>query len=164
MRWHVVYRRDPSPRNLAVAVEFLPHGQTGVYHRSATLPTANISSIATPADLATFTLNVPTLPPIRRPRVFALRRDRDPTGISGTGTVALAAEFFPDHPIALCWPGQASGHTTLTCMPSLQAVLDIHAHAGASHLIELPVQPHPQRWAALPHRSRRPLAGAERSS
>ena len=66
-------------------------------------------------------------------RRFELYRYRDPSGISGTGVVAIGLEFPPDHEghqwIALKWLGR---HPALTLWPSLYDLLEVHGHLGAS--------------------------------
>ena len=66
-------------------------------------------------------------------RRFELYRFRDPSGVSGTGVVAIGIEFPPDNEghqwVALKWLGN---HPALTFWPSLYDLLEVHGHLGAS--------------------------------
>jgi hypothetical protein len=62
------------------------------------------------------------------PRTFKLVRIRDVSGVSGTGVVAEGIVFH-DGQVALSWFGK---YHSLEIHPSLQQVLDIHGHDGAT--------------------------------
>ena len=66
-------------------------------------------------------------------RTFTLLRLDDPSGVSGTGTVAEGVEFS-DGRCALRWvaPGVPSGTGTYD---SIQDVLCIHGHGGATRVV-----------------------------
>lgn len=72
------------------------------------------------------------------PRCFELFRHRDISGVSGTGPVAQGVQFT-DGSVALRWPG---ADPSTAVWPSVEAVLKIHGHSGATEvrwLDELPV-------------------------
>jgi hypothetical protein len=75
-------------------------------------------------------------------RRFELYRYRDPSGVSGTGVVAIGLEFPPDHEghqwIALKWLGR---NPALTLWPSLYDLLEVHGHLGASDVRRLDPDP-----------------------
>jgi hypothetical protein len=71
-----------------------------------------------------------------RPRRFILRRLEDPTGISGTGTVAFGVEW-PDRSVSLCWNTK---WRSLVCYPQgLHAVYEIHGHEGKTEIVWLDI-------------------------
>lgn len=60
------------------------------------------------------------------PRRFALRRDEDFSGVSGTGYVAYGVEFTDGH-VAMRW----DTHTRSTAIyESIEHLERIHAHGG----------------------------------
>jgi hypothetical protein len=67
-----------------------------------------------------------TRPQAPAPRLFELVRSEDPSGVSGTGVVALGVEW-PDGTVALHWPGD---NPSTAVWGSVDAVLAIHGHAG----------------------------------
>lgn len=71
-------------------------------------------------------------------RAFVLHRDRDITGVSGTGPVADGVEF-PDGTAVVRWrdlDGPADGVVPTTVVfPSVEAVEALHGHAGATRLV-----------------------------
>lgn len=69
--------------------------------------------------------------PGRHPRVFALYRHRDPSGVSGTGVVADGV-VFSDGSVALRWPG---ANPSTAAWPNLAAVLAVHGHQGATEAL-----------------------------
>lgn len=60
-------------------------------------------------------------------RRFALQRNEDVTGVSGTGTVAEGVEFS-DGTVALRWC--VGDHRSTVIWPSIDAVSAIHGHDG----------------------------------
>ncbi|GAA2811926.1 hypothetical protein GCM10010522_32110 [Kribbella solani] len=64
-----------------------------------------------------------------------LYRYRDPSGVSGTGVVALVVEFPPNEDgrqwVAVKWLGP---HPCMTFWPSVDDLLEIHGHLGASEI------------------------------
>lgn len=64
----------------------------------------------------------------RQVRTFQLLRRHDPSGVSGTGCVAVGVEF-PDGAVALRW---CSDRPTTTLFASLDDVVAIHGHGGAT--------------------------------
>lgn len=63
-----------------------------------------------------------------RPRLLELYRHTDVSGVSGTGVVAEVAEFSDGH-VATHWPGE---HPSTTVWPSLDDMLAVHGHDGAT--------------------------------
>lgn len=64
-------------------------------------------------------------------RLFELHRDRDVSGVTGTGVVADGAEF-PDGTVVVRWRGE---HTSTVVWPSLDDALAIHGHDGATRVV-----------------------------
>lgn len=67
------------------------------------------------------------------PRSFALHRDHDISGVSGTGQIAWGTEF-PDGTVVLRWavPGVPA---TTAVHESLESVEQIHLHNGATKIV-----------------------------
>lgn len=63
-------------------------------------------------------------------RRFELHRHADPTGVSGTGTVAEGAQFT-DGTVALRW---LSTWPATTVHPSITSVVMVHGHHGATNV------------------------------
>lgn len=61
-------------------------------------------------------------------RRFVIDRRRDPTGVSGTGTVAQGMVFHTGQ-VVVCWFGE---HATVTVHPSIDSVRAVHLHGGDS--------------------------------
>ena len=61
-------------------------------------------------------------------RRFVIDRRRDPTGVSGTGTVAQGMVFHTGQ-VVVCWFG---AHATVTVHPSIESVRAVHLHGGDS--------------------------------
>lgn len=61
-------------------------------------------------------------------RLFALQRDDDPTGMSGTGVIAYG-EQLPDGRVLLRWVGPTPSTVVWT---SVDDLVHIHSHAGRS--------------------------------
>ncbi|MEV6313581.1 hypothetical protein AB0M10_33970 [Streptomyces sp. NPDC051840] len=59
---------------------------------------------------------------------FHLDRSEDLTGVSGTGTVA-GGVIFPDGVVAMRWN---TGTSSTAIYDSIDAVLEIHGHNGAT--------------------------------
>jgi hypothetical protein len=62
------------------------------------------------------------------PRRFRLRRDRDVSGVSGTGYPAEGAQFSTGA-VVLHWTGK---HPATSVWPSIESVIAIHGHEGAT--------------------------------
>jgi hypothetical protein len=64
-----------------------------------------------------------------------LYRYRDPSGVSGTGVVALVEEFPPNDDghqwLAVKWLGE---HPAMTFWTSVGDLLHVHGHMGASYI------------------------------
>lgn len=64
-----------------------------------------------------------------------LYRFRDPSGVSGTGVVALLVEFPPNDDgqqwVAVKWLGK---HPSATFWTSVGDLLEVHGHLGASEI------------------------------
>lgn len=64
-----------------------------------------------------------------------LYRYRDPSGVSGTGVVALLVEFPPDHEghqwVVAQWLGR---NPCISFWPGIGDLLEVHGHAGASEV------------------------------
>lgn len=65
-------------------------------------------------------------------RRFVLERDRDDTGISGTGTVAEGIEFS-DGTVALRW--LVGDHRSTVVWANIADVEAIHGHTGATRVV-----------------------------
>lgn len=70
----------------------------------------------------------PVAPSSPLPRTFELVRYRDLSGVSGTGPVAEGVEYS-DGSVALRWKGD---HPATAVWPSLDDVLAVHGHEGAT--------------------------------
>lgn len=68
--------------------------------------------------------------PHRPGRRFLLIRDRDLSGISGTGVVVEGIEFH-DKQCVLSWFGQFH---SMEVHPSIEQVIQLHGHGGATYL------------------------------
>ena len=64
-------------------------------------------------------------------KTFKLVRKEDISGVSGTGTVAEGVEFH-DGQVVMSWFGQ---YHTLEIAPSIESVIAIHGHNGATEVI-----------------------------
>lgn len=64
-----------------------------------------------------------------------LYRYRDPSGVSGTGVVALVVEFPPNEDgqqwVAAKWLGP---NPCMTFWPGIAELLEVHGHLGASEV------------------------------
>jgi len=65
------------------------------------------------------------------PRVFALVREVDQTGVSGTGVVAHGVQFV-DGVVALRWRGP---NASTAVWSHLDAALAIHGHNGLTRVV-----------------------------
>jgi hypothetical protein len=82
------------------------------------------------------------------PRLFDLQRDRDPSGVSGTGVVATGVEF-QDGSVALRWPNRNNPeHASTAVWPSIEAMIAVHGHQGATRVVWLDQRPvdHDATW------------------
>lgn len=61
---------------------------------------------------------------------FTLERDEDPTGVSGTGTVAEGA-MFADGKVAMRWNGE---HRSTVVYDAIGDVEAIHGHDGKTRI------------------------------
>lgn len=68
---------------------------------------------------------------LEMPRSFVLNRQRDSTGISGTGVVAWGVRF-PDGVCVLRW---CSEHRSTAVYESIDDVLAIHGHGGDTEIV-----------------------------
>ncbi len=66
-----------------------------------------------------------------RPRLFALERTVDVSGVSGTGTVAYGV-LFPDGRVATRWNAGPDGVAQTCAWDSIHDVEAIHGHGGAT--------------------------------
>lgn len=71
----------------------------------------------------------------RAPRMFALRRDEDITGVSGIGDVAYGIEF-PDGVVALRWIG-AWPTSVVFHDEGIASVEHVHGHGGRTRIVWL---------------------------
>lgn len=69
--------------------------------------------------------------------LYALRRDEDPTGMSGVGTVAYGGEL-PDGRLILRW---LSAHPSTVVWDTRDDAEHVHSHAGTSPTRLEPVTP-----------------------
>jgi hypothetical protein len=71
-------------------------------------------------------------------RTFRLIRDADPSGISGTGSVAEGVEF-DDGTVAMRWEGPIQRdwgliEPTTVLHPNIANVENLHGHNGQTHI------------------------------
>ncbi|GIG58841.1 hypothetical protein Lfu02_32130 [Longispora fulva] len=71
------------------------------------------------------------------PRVFALDRHIDVSGVSGTGLVAFGTWYPVTEKVTLSWLGENTGHAAVSVYDSLAVVAAIHCHGGATELVWL---------------------------
>ena len=64
-------------------------------------------------------------------RRFELHRDVDVSGVSGTGHVASGV-VFDDGKVCVRWNGR---HRSMVLWDSIDAVLAVHGHGGATRLV-----------------------------
>lgn len=76
-----------------------------------------------------------TLPPmsVTYPRPFALVRDEDVSGVSGTGVVAEGVEFS-DGSVALRWTG-ATPTSVVFHDKGVESVIAVHGHGGCTRIV-----------------------------
>lgn len=67
------------------------------------------------------------------PRRFALHRDHDVSGVSGTGIVAYGVEF-PDGHVVTRWNADIA---QTCCWASIGDVEHVHGHGGATRIVWL---------------------------
>jgi hypothetical protein len=65
-------------------------------------------------------------------RPFYLKRKEDETGISGTGIVALGAEFYPSGVCVLKWITPTS---SLGVYDNVNEMMEIHGHGGKTEMV-----------------------------
>ncbi|MFG3439874.1 hypothetical protein ACGF0J_21725 [Nonomuraea sp. NPDC047897] len=70
-------------------------------------------------------------------RRFVLRRDADPSGVSGTGNVADGVEW-PDGSVTVRWRGD---RPSTVCWVSLDDAIAIHGHGGSTRVVWLDAKP-----------------------
>jgi hypothetical protein len=81
--------------------------------------------------------------PSDQPRLFHLQRDRDVSGVSGTGRVANGV-LWPDGTVSLRWIGERPSTVSWDRLADAEAV---HGHGGATRIVwadELPPAPEPE--------------------
>jgi hypothetical protein len=64
-------------------------------------------------------------------RRFFLQRDRDVSGVSGTGIVADGIQFNGG-PCLMKWRGRLSG---MEILPDMDTLIAIHGHEGATYIV-----------------------------
>lgn len=69
--------------------------------------------------------------PSDRPRLFHLQRDRDVSGVSGTGRVAWGV-LWPDGTVSLRWTGERPSTVTWDRLADAEHV---HGHGGATRIV-----------------------------
>ncbi len=69
------------------------------------------------------------------PRMFALWRHHDVSGISGTGVVAYGTQYPPSGAVTLAWLGHTSGHRSIAIYDGIAAVRAIHGHHGQTEIV-----------------------------
>lgn len=72
-------------------------------------------------------------PLTKLPRAFILQRDKDITGVSGTGVVAWGVEY-PDGVCALRWTGQWPTSVVFHDR-GMEGVNAVHGHDGATRVV-----------------------------
>jgi hypothetical protein len=73
---------------------------------------------------------------VNEPRVFYLRRNEDPTGISGTGIVAWGIRFN-DGKVVTRWCSDTKGVNQTCLWDSMEHVEKIHGHGGQTEIVWL---------------------------
>ena len=73
-------------------------------------------------------------------KTFTLYRKKDLSGISGVGTVAEGVEFH-DGQVVISWFGQFH---SINIYPSMEIMLSVHGHGGATEVIYDPPFQKPQ--------------------
>lgn len=71
------------------------------------------------------------------PRLFALYRHHDVSGVSGTGLVAYGTTYPPPGAVTIYWLGRTTGHPSIGVYDSLAAVEAIHGHHGHTEVVWL---------------------------
>lgn len=67
------------------------------------------------------------------PRVFALDRSEDVSGVAGTGTIAYGIKFSPPNgKVVIGW--MTTPHNSVKILDSIEAVLAIFEHGGRTRL------------------------------
>lgn len=69
---------------------------------------------------------------------FILRRTEDISGISGSGDVADGVEFAKADFVVLCWRETARTKPSITVFNSIEAMLEVHGHAGLTKVVWVP--------------------------
>lgn len=147
---------------IAVVAALAPTDQIAVAWPSRTPHRpANLWAVGDLTDLADVRIDGPPITIADPPRFYSLIRHTHPStdtgSISGTELVAVCAEISPLGTVALAWTGQTTtGHPTLTRLPSMKAVYDIHGHHGDTELVALPAELAAQEPHPLPHGQARP--------
>ena len=70
---------------------------------------------------------------MKEPRRFSLNRDRDHSGVSGTGVVAYGV-MFGDGSVVMRWHTPDMPHST-NVYESITAVKRIHGHGGSTRIV-----------------------------
>src|SRR4051794_32451456 len=135
--WTPVFRAGGVP--VGVLVDLAPH-QTVLFYRTRGGRGVNMIALDSPVEVADVQLTGPALDPVEAPRLFALDRRADPSGVSGLGRVAIGAVFQPLGIVAVAFLGQTTGFTTLNFLPSLEAVRVIHGHGRATEIVPIEAQ------------------------
>jgi hypothetical protein len=68
------------------------------------------------------------------PRVFAMLRDSDVTGVSGTGLVARGVEF-PDGTVVIRWETEKASTVIWDGPEGLRDAIETHGHGGATRFV-----------------------------
>lgn len=95
-------------------------------------------------------LPVPRRPP---PRLFALFRREDVTGLSGTGLVTYGVKW-PNGKVTTWWLADRSGVSQLCTWESLPDMLRIHGHGGRTTVVWLTADPDDELLDTAPLRVR----------
>lgn len=74
-------------------------------------------------------------------RRYNLERDRDVTGVSGTGVVVAEAAVFGDGTTVIRWLGD---HRSTVVWADLESAKRVHGYDGATRFVEID-----QPWAAI---------------
>lgn len=129
--WQPVLRGE---RPVAVLLGLAPADQVVMVWPSADADGANVLALNSLFDVAGVRVDGPPLREPLTPKYSALVRRSDPSGVSGTGIVAIVAEVHPLRPVVVAWIGQSTGVQSVARYPSVDGLDLVHGHHGDTTL------------------------------